>query len=38
LSQLKKDIVARAEKRVNANLRVAKQPPRAKVRRQMAMA
>lgn len=38
LSQLKKDIVVRAEKRISANLRAAKQPSRAKVRPQMATA
>jgi len=38
LSQLKKEIVASAQRRFNANLRAAKLPPRAKARRQMATA
>lgn len=36
LSQLKKEIVANAQRRFNANLRAVKPPSRAKARRQMA--
>jgi len=38
LSQLKKEIVANAQRRFSANLRAAKPPSRAKARRQMATA